>query len=144
MSLLRKWKVRSEQEKARRSSHDCQGYNHCMIYILRDKATSGQVVEMLKEYESMIKIVVDIRRRILTGGGEMQADCESLLLNDGSEQDDLWGANWYPAEQEIVFDSLINIRPRLGNRSTLIQSEERRQQIASVASEILGGVYAAE
>jgi hypothetical protein len=32
----------------------------------------------------------------------------------------------------------------LGNRSTLIQSEELRQQIASVSSEILGGVYAAE
>lgn len=111
-----------------------------MIHILRAKATAEQVIEMLKEYESMIKIVVDIRRRLLAGGGEMHADCESLLLDDGSEQDDLWGANWYPADQEIVFDSLINIRPRLGNRSTLIQSEELRQQVASVAAEILGGV----
>jgi len=42
-----------------------------MIYILRDKPTSGQVVEMMKEYETMIKIVVDVRRRVLAGGGEM-------------------------------------------------------------------------
>ena len=88
----------------------------------------------------MIKIVVDIRRKILAGGGEMDSDCESVLLDDGSEQDDLWGANWYPAEQEIVFESLINIRPRLGNRGILIQSEELRQQVFSVAVEILGGV----
>jgi Protein of unknown function (DUF5674) len=115
-----------------------------MIYILRDKATPDQVAEMMKEYESMIKIVVDIRHRILAGGGEMHSDCESLLLEDGSEQDDLWGANWFPTEQDIVFDSLINIRPRLGNRSTLIQSEELRQKVAAVASEILGGVYASE
>ncbi len=115
-----------------------------MIYLLRDKATSAQVAEMVKEYESMIKIVVDIRRRMLAGGGEMHSDCESVLLDDGSEQDDLWGANWYPADQEIVFDSLINIRPRLGNRSTLLQSEELRQQVASVAIEILGGVYHAK
>ena len=115
-----------------------------MIYILRDKVTSEQIAEMLKEHESMIKIVVDIRRRILAGGGEMHADCESLLLDDGSEQDDLWGANWYPADQEIVFDSLINIRPRLGNRSTLLQSEELRQQVAAVTTEILGGIRAAE
>jgi len=111
-----------------------------MIYILQNKPTSEQVREMLTEYETMIKIVVDIRRRILAGGGEMHSDCESVLLEDGSEQADLWGANWYPAGQEIVFDSLINIRPRLGNRSTLIQSEELRQQVESVTVEILGGV----
>jgi hypothetical protein len=115
-----------------------------MIYLLRDKATSAQVAEMLKEHESMIKIVVDIRRRILPGGSEMHSDFESVLLADGSEQDDLWGANWYPADQEIVFDSLINIRPRLGNRSTLLQSEELRQQVAAVAIGIFGGVYDAK
>lgn len=115
-----------------------------MIFILREKASVEQVAEMLKEYESMIKIVVDIRRRTLAGGGEMHSDCESVLLDDGSEQDDLWGANWYPAEQEIVFDSLINIRPRLGNRSTLIQSEELRQQVMSIATEILGGIHDSE
>lgn len=111
-----------------------------MIHLLRVKAISEQLTEMLQEYESMIKIVVDIRRRILAGGGEMHSDCESVLLDDGSEQDDLWGANWYPAEQEIVFESLINIRPRLGNRGILIQSEELRQQVSSVTFEILGGV----
>ena len=88
----------------------------------------------------MIKIVVDIRRRVLAGGGEMHSDCEAVLLDDGSEQDDLWGANWYPADREIIFESLINIRPRLGNRSILIQSEEIRQKVESVAVEILGGV----
>jgi hypothetical protein len=111
-----------------------------MIHLLRSKATAEQVAEMLKEYESMIKIVVDIRRRVLAGGGEMHADCESVLLEDGSEQDDLWGANWYPVEQEIVFESLINIRPGLGNRSILIQSEEIRRQVESVTVEIFGGV----
>lgn len=111
-----------------------------MIFILREKPTSEQVNEMMKEYETMIKIVVDVRRRIVAGGGEMHSDCEAILLEDGGEQDDLWGANWYPAKQEIVFESLINIRPRLGNRSILIQSEELRQQVESVAREILGGV----
>jgi hypothetical protein len=95
---------------------------------------------MLKEYETMIKIVVDLRRRILAGGGEMHSDCESILLDDGSEQDDLWGANWYPADQRVVYDSLINIRPRLGNRSTLLQNEELRKQVESITREMLGDV----
>lgn len=111
-----------------------------MIHILREKPTKEQLADMLKEYETLIKIVVDIRRSVLAGGGAMHSDCELALLDDGSEQDDLWGANWYPAEQEIVFESLINIRPRLGNRSILIQSEELRQRVESVTLEILGGV----
>ena len=111
-----------------------------MIYILREKPTGEQLADMLKEYETMIKIVVDIRRRVLAGGGEMHSDCESVLLDDGSQQDDLWGANWYPADQRIIFESLINIRPSLGNRSILIQSEELRNQVESITVEILGGV----
>jgi hypothetical protein len=75
-----------------------------MIHLLRERATFQQVKEMLEEYDGMIKIVVDIHRRILSGGGEMHADCESVLLGDGSEQDDLWGANWYPNEQRIAFE----------------------------------------
>ena len=111
-----------------------------MIYILHNKVIAEQLIDMLKEYESMLKIVVDIRRRVLAGGGEMHSDCESALLEDGSEQDDLWGANWYPSEQRIAFESLINTRPRLGNRNILIQSEELRQQVESITREILGGV----
>jgi uncharacterized protein DUF5674 len=111
-----------------------------MIYILRNKATIEQLTDMLKEYENMVKIVVDIRRRVLAGGAEMHSDCESALLEDGSEQDDLWGANWFPAEQRIAFESLINIRPRLGNRNIVIQSEELRQQVESVTRDALGGV----
>jgi len=111
-----------------------------MIHLLKQPASSAQIQEMLQQYESMIKIVVDIRRRFLSGGGEMHADCESMLLDDGSEQDDLWGANWYPNEQRIEFESLINIRPRLGNRNIVIQDENLRRQVDSVTREILGGV----
>lgn len=111
-----------------------------MIHVLKEKTTLTQIQDMLQEYEGMIKIVVDIRRRILSGGGEMHADCESVLLEDGSEQDDLWGANWYPNEQRIEFESLINIRPRLGNRNILIQDENLRKQVESVTRELLEGV----
>ena len=111
-----------------------------MIHLLKEKVVPVQIQDMLQEYENMIKIVVDIRRRFLSGGGEMHSDCKSKLLEDGSEQDDLWGANWYPNEQRIEFESLINIRPRLGNRNILIQDEYLRKQVESVTREILGSV----
>lgn len=111
-----------------------------MIHTLRQKVSSSQIKDMLQEYDGMIKIVVDIRQRILSGGGEMHADCEAVLLESGSEQDDLWGANWYPSEQRIEFESLINIRPRMGNRSIILQDENLRKQVEDVTRSILGDI----
>ena len=111
-----------------------------MRYLLSQKATSKQIQSMLQEYGTMIKIAGHIRRSMLAGGGEMHADCEQLLLEDGSEQDDIWGANWYPVDQRIEFEALINIRPIQGNRGILIQSQQIRAQVDRVTHEILGGI----
>jgi hypothetical protein len=111
-----------------------------MILSLQEKATAQQIQDMLEVYDALIKIVVDIRRHVLSGGGEMHADCESALLDQGSEQDDLWGANWYPAEQRVEYESLINIRPRQNNRGIVIQSQQIRDQVESITRAILGGV----
>lgn len=54
-----------------------------MIHIIRDRATSEQMREMLEILESYVKLAVDIDRGILTGGGGMHADCEAVLLDDG-------------------------------------------------------------
>ena len=110
------------------------------IHLLTSKATSQPVQEMLAELLTMIKIVVDIRQGILAGGGEMHSDCESLLLDNGSKQVDLWGANWFPASQEIEFESLINIRPRDGNRSMIIQDRELCQKVETITRQLLGDV----
>jgi hypothetical protein len=109
-----------------------------MMYLLDVKAKPSQIDEMLEEYGTMIKIAVDIRREILAGGGEMHADCERLLLEDGSEQDDIWGANWYPREKRVEFEALINIRPLLGNRSLVIQNQEIRNSVEMITKAMLG------
>ena len=111
-------------------------------HLLREKATPEQLREMLEAHSElrMIKIVVDIRRRLLAGGSAMHYECEELLLRDGSEPDDLWGANWHPDEQSVEFESLINIRPRLNNRGMVIQSPELRQAVESITREYLEGV----
>ncbi len=111
-----------------------------MIHLLREKATPEQVQDMLAEYKKMIKVAVDVRRNALAGGGIMHADCEALLLENGSDQDDIWGANWHPADERIEFEAIINIRPRLDNRSMILQSEERRRAVEAVTRQILGGV----
>lgn len=94
---------------------------------------------MLANWEVLIKVVVDTRREILTGGGEMHADGEALLLADGSQQEDLWGANWYPASREIRFEALINIRPRQNNRRMQVENEAVRRKMEAIVRRILEG-----
>ena len=72
-----------------------------MIHLLRQKATRQQLDEMLQELGTFIKLAVDIHRNILAGGGQMHADCESVLLQDGSQQSDIWGADWIPSIQRL-------------------------------------------
>jgi hypothetical protein len=69
-------------------------------------------------FGDLIKAVVDCRRRVMVVGGELHADEEQWLLDDGSTQADLWGINLYPADESedwIEFDSMINVRPAQGN-----------------------------
>jgi hypothetical protein len=42
-----------------------------------------------------VKPVVDVKRSIIAIGGELHADAEALLLEQGSDQKNLWGANFY-------------------------------------------------
>lgn len=108
-----------------------------MIHIIRERATKQQIDEMLLTLNAYIKLAVDIRRGILAGGGSMHADCEEVLLEDGSQQEDIWGADWNVAKQEMVFDSLINIRPRQNNLSLEITDPINRGQVEQISRQLL-------
>lgn len=70
----------------------------------------------------------------------MHADCEAVLLADGSHQEDIWGANWDPKTQEVQFESLINIRPRQNNPAMTILDLAICKTVEEIAKELLGGV----
>ena len=48
------------------------------------------------DFTEMMKIVVDVGQGILAIDADMHADLEQFLLENGSAQQDLWGANIYP------------------------------------------------
>ena len=82
----------------------------------------------------MIKAVVDIKRGIIGIDANMHADIEAFLLADGSRQDDLWGINFWPEDEDelVEFDSIINIRPRQNNPSRGIEDPKIRAQILEI------------
>ena len=108
-----------------------------MIYVLREKATSRQLKEMSESLSGYIKVAVDIRQGILAGGGIMHADCEAALLEAGSRQKDIWGADWIPDERVIRFEALINIRPRQDNRRMEIEDPGIRAKVEEVVRNLL-------
>jgi hypothetical protein len=111
-----------------------------MIHIIRDKAAPAQIQEMLEMLQTYIKLAVDIDREILAGGGAMHADCEAVLLEDGSRQENVWGADWDPSAQQVTFESLINIRPRQNNPSMDLLDPAIRGKVADVVVKRLGDI----
>lgn len=107
------------------------------VHIIRDPATAEQRRDMLEHFGTFIKLAVDVERGILAGGGGYHADGETALLEDGSRQDDIWGADWYPDSREVKFVALINIRPRQGNRAMQIGSAALRQRIEAIVRRLL-------
>jgi hypothetical protein len=109
-----------------------------MILIIREQATSEQIEQMAETYVGlMIKLAVDIEQEILAGGGELHADCEQVLLENGSQQENVWGADWYPEVRRVGFESLINIRPRQQNRSMEIKDPVLREKIEIIVRNLL-------
>ncbi|MBO4437365.1 MAG: hypothetical protein J5791_10845 [Fibrobacter sp.] len=86
-------------------------------------------------FGDMVKGVVDVAEKKIALDAEMHADLESLLLESGSRQENLWGINLYPemdGEDFLEFDSLINIRPNQGNRSRGVEDPATRDAITEI------------
>ena len=106
------------------------------IRIIRKRMTQQELLQMAEEgFGDMVKGVVDVKQKIVALGGELHADAEALLLEEDSEQSDLWGFNIYPSKpknERIEFSSFINIRPSQGNRSMEIKDEALKEQITKI------------
>jgi hypothetical protein len=104
--------------------------------IIARRITRAQLEALAAEnYGTMVKGVVDVGRGILALGGELHADGETLLLQDGSAQEDLWGFNISIGKERparLEFTSLINIRPRQGNRSLEVADPVLRDRMREI------------
>lgn len=111
------------------------------MVILEKQISRNELNSIAAElYGDMIKAVADIRNDILAIDAELHSDLESMLLENGSKQEDIWGFNIYPeleGDDFIEFDSLINIRPRQNNRSRYIESEEIREKVIALVNSFI-------
>lgn len=111
--------------------------------ILKEPITKQDLISSSTSFidEYVIKGAVDIKRGLLAVDSPMHYDCEQLLLEDGSDQYDIWGINLYLDEDDIddlvEFDSMINIRPAQNNRSRSVEDPEIQAKIKEVVAKWL-------
>jgi len=112
------------------------------IVIVDHRLDPGELVRLVGSFfEGMVKYVVDVERKVAAVGGELHSDAEQLLLDSGSRQTDLWGANYYPGKGPdacIEYTSLINIRPSQGNRVMLITDPAIRERVRKITFDLIG------
>ena len=115
--------------------------DHRQIEIVRDPITRDYLTAKAAVlFGDMVKAVVDTQRRIMAVGGELHADEERVLLEDGSIQTHLWGINLYvdlAHPDWIEFDSMINLRPNQGNRTRGVDDPVIRDRITEIVDDLV-------
>lgn len=107
------------------------------IHLVEAPAEPWQITEMLEAHGTFIKVAVDLERETLAGGGEWHADCERVLLEDGSRQQDIWGGDWDPHHRLVRYGSLINIRPSQENLQTELLDPALRLRFRAIIERLL-------
>lgn len=110
--------------------------------IIDKKITLEELKRLAEEtFGDLVKATVDVEKEIMVVGGDLHSDQESLLLNNGSSQKNIWGINLYPekypSEDWIEFDSMINLRPSFGNKSRGVDDFKTRQKIVEIVNKLV-------
>lgn len=105
------------------------------------KISLAELKEMSQKMaQKLVKAVVDIEKGIMVVDVDMHVDAEAEMLENGSEQENLWGINIHPeepAESQIEFDSMINIRPAQGNRSRSVENPVLQKKIITIVKKLV-------
>lgn len=108
-----------------------------MLLTINKKATGEEIKKMAEDFEGYIKVVVDIKEKILAGGGKRHVEGEQKLLGEGSKQLDLWGGGVDLETKEIDYNSIINLRPGQNNPSRDIMSSEIRKEFDRIVKDLI-------
>jgi hypothetical protein len=108
-----------------------------MILIIAKKITKDEIKKVAEDFDGYIKVVVDIKQKILAGGGKRHFEAEQKLLKNGSSQKDLWGGGFDLETKEIDYNSVINLRPSQENPSRDILSSEIRKEFDKIVKDLI-------
>ena len=115
-------------------------YNYSMIVTKAEPFSSQEIEQVKEQFETYIKTVIDLQKKICSAGADRHFESEQLLLGQGSAQQDLWGGGIDLETGMIDSNSFINIRPNQGNTSNEIQNPEIRQMFEELMKFFFGEI----
>ncbi len=110
--------------------------------IVKDKIEIAELNEMAKKmYENLVKVAVDVDKKIMAVDAPMHADLEEILIEEEkSEPENIWGINIWPEKDKnefIEFDSMINIKPGWGNKTRGVDDVQVREEIIEIVNNFI-------
>jgi hypothetical protein len=109
-----------------------------VIITKSDPFTKEEIEKLQEQFDSYIKTVIDIEKKICSAGCDRHFESEKILLGQGSKQSDLWGGGLDIETKEIDYNSFINIRPNDNNMSNEIQEVKIRENFNSLMKFFFG------
>jgi hypothetical protein len=103
-------------------------YNYLMIITKLEPFTKEEIVRLREQFDSYIKTVIDVEKKICSAGCDRHFESEKILLKQGSRQSNVWGGGIDLEAKIIDCNSFINVRPVDKNTSNEIQDAEVRKR----------------
>ncbi len=114
------------------------------VQVVKNSISKEDLRKIAKvQFGDMVKAVVDVEQGIMAIGGELHADEEVVLMeNEGSKREHTWGVNLYPdksGDEFVEFNSMVNIKPALGNRSRDVGDAAIREKVEEIVKKLIVG-----
>ena len=103
--------------------------------------TKEEIQQLREQFDSYIKTVIDIEKKICSAGCDRHFESEKILLDQGSKQEDIWGGGIDLETKTIDGNSFINIRPTQGNTSNEIQDPIIRKSFEEITKYFFNDIY---
>lgn len=97
-----------------------------MIITKTKPFTEKEIKKLREQFDVYIKTVIDVNKKVCSAGMDRHYQGETILIEQGSKQSDIWGGGIDIDTLVIDFGSFINIRPNDNNNSNEIQDSKIR------------------
>jgi hypothetical protein len=113
-----------------------------MILTKNTPFTEDEIDLLREQFDSYIKTVIDIDKKICSAGCDRHFESEKILLDQGSKPENIWGGGIDLETKTIDGNSFINIRPTQGNTSNEIQDVKIRTNFENITKYFFPTLYA--
>lgn len=90
--------------------------------------TIEEITKLREQFDTYIKTVIDIEKKICSAGADRHFESEKILLEQDSKQSNIWGGGIDLKTKIVDYNSFINIRPKDENPSNEIMNATIREE----------------